>query len=88
MRVTGTVGEDNQIILPEDVVRALRLSPGTAIEVDIRPPAMRESSEDKRRRSAHLDAVLDEFQGSMRQDMLDQGYASVDEMMNDIRPPW
>ena len=85
MKFTGVIDEDRQVMVPETVVRTLHLTPGSRIEIEISPAP---TEDEKRQRSERLKAVLEQYQGSMREQMLADGYASVDELMNDIRPPW
>ncbi len=85
MEVTLTVDHDKRLIVPDEAIQALHLEPGKSIKVKVEevsdaPP--HKFDEEK------FDAAIKKYSGSMRQQMLADGYNSVDEMMEDIRPPW
>jgi len=79
MKFSTVLGEDRKVVVPEEIVDKLRLEPGTPVEVEVQP---REFDAERFKR------VLAEYRGSMREQMLAAGYASVDELMNEIRPEW
>jgi bifunctional DNA-binding transcriptional regulator/antitoxin component of YhaV-PrlF toxin-antitoxin module len=85
MTVTLTVDPNNRLIVPQETIDALHLEPGKSVEVQIQtvtdaPPHKFDLEK--------FDAAIAKYRGSMRQQMLDDGYNSVDEMMDDIRPRW
>jgi antitoxin component of MazEF toxin-antitoxin module len=85
MKVTLTIGEDNRVLIPQDVIEALHLLPGTKVQAELgevtdAPPYKFEREK--------FDAAIEKYGGSLREKMLADGYASVDEMMEDIRPRW
>jgi bifunctional DNA-binding transcriptional regulator/antitoxin component of YhaV-PrlF toxin-antitoxin module len=85
MTVTLTVDPNNRLIVPQETIDALHLEPGKSVEVQIQtvtdaPP--HKSDPEK------FAAALDKFRGSLREQFLADGYNSVDEYMDDIRPKW
>jgi bifunctional DNA-binding transcriptional regulator/antitoxin component of YhaV-PrlF toxin-antitoxin module len=85
MEVTLTVDQNKRLIVPEEAIEALHLEPGTSITVEVHgvtdaPP--RKFDEEK------FDAAIKKYRGSMREQFLADGYSSVDEYMDDIRPKW
>jgi len=85
MKFTGSVGEDRQLIIPKEVMESLHLQPGATVDVEIcEVPVLKPRSFDEKR----LREALDKYGGSMREQMLAEGFESVDQLMDDIRPRW
>ncbi len=85
MRFTGTIDAEHQVTLPDEIVTELHLQPGSQVIMDVSEVI---STSDKLERSKRFKQALDKYRGSMREQMLADGYVSVDEMMADIRPEW
>lgn len=79
------VDEDRKITIPPDALDALQRAPDRSTEVEARTLGV---SEPYVFDEAGFDAAVREYSGSMREQMLAEGYASVDDFMNEIRPPW
>ena len=85
MKVTLEIGQDSKPIFPEELVESLHLKPGAKVDVDFGTVTAPPPHVFDRER---FDAAVKKYSGSMRAQMLADGYASVDEMMEDIRPQW
>jgi bifunctional DNA-binding transcriptional regulator/antitoxin component of YhaV-PrlF toxin-antitoxin module len=85
MRVTVSVDESKRLVVPAEFESRLKLEPGTSLVIDVP-----EVSDAKPHvfDQAKFDAAMDKFQGSLREQFLADGYNSVDEYMDDVRPRW
>ncbi len=88
MTFTATIDAEHHLVVPDTVVTDMKLVPGSQFLVEIKEPIYSADPEAKRQRAERLEAALLKYQGSMREQMLAEGYASVDELMNEMRPPW
>jgi bifunctional DNA-binding transcriptional regulator/antitoxin component of YhaV-PrlF toxin-antitoxin module len=83
MKFTGSVTEERQLVLPKEVMESLRLEPGARVEVEIRAATDAKPYEFDEKR---FDAAIERYRGPMRQQFLAEGWTSVDEHMDFIRP--
>jgi len=85
MKVTLSVENDQRLRIPTEAYEELHLEPGKLVDVEIKDVTDEAPYKFDREQ---FRAVISKYSGSMRQQMLADGYASVDELMADIRPPW
>jgi antitoxin component of MazEF toxin-antitoxin module len=85
MKISLNVTEDRNLLIPPDLAETLHLKPGASVEVEIGEV---KDPEPYRFDQTKFDAAIQKFAGSVREEMLADGYSSVDEMMDDIRPKW
>ncbi len=94
MTFAATIDENGQITVPAEVRETLDLTPDSQVEFrqhgkvitlnkKIDKPQL--SPEERVRR---LEAAIAKYGGTLRDRMLADGYKSVAEYMNDIRPSW
>jgi antitoxin component of MazEF toxin-antitoxin module len=87
MKLTLSVDGDRKVIIPAEVIERLHLEPGASVRVKVSAGIVKPYVFNQEK----FDAAMrwdDEHREEFRQRMRDDGYASVDEYMNDIRPPW
>jgi bifunctional DNA-binding transcriptional regulator/antitoxin component of YhaV-PrlF toxin-antitoxin module len=87
MRLTLSVGDDRRIVIPADALESLHLEPGATVAVEI-VPEEREPQTPARLTFDEVTAELEKLRPAFRERMLADGYHSVDEYMNEIRPKW
>jgi len=85
MKVTVSVDENKRLLVPLEFEEQLKLQPGTSVTVDFPD---QEVTEPEGFRQANFAAALDQYTGFMRQQFLADGYSTVDEFMDDVRPKW
>ncbi len=85
MKTLITINEDHQAIIPAEVIQALHLKPGAQIRVEFEAA---EESPRKKLSDEEFSAAIEKVAGTHRQQLLDQGFASVDEFMAYVRPEW
>ncbi len=94
MTFAATIDENGALTLPKELREHLELTPHSQVEFrqhggtvtlskKISTP---EVSPDERVR--RMEAAIAKYSGTFREQMLAEGYNSVDEYMEDIRPPW
>ena len=81
MKFTVSIDEQENVAIPIEIRRALKQLPGRSLEVEADMP-VKPWDFDKEA----FDEAVRIYSGSMREQMLAEGYASVDELMQDIRP--
>jgi len=84
MKVTVSVDENKRLLVPLEFEEQLKLQPGTSVTVDFPDQEVTEPE----LRQAKFTAALDQYTGFMRQQFLADGYSTVDEFMDDVRPKW
>ena len=82
MKISSKVGERGQVVIPKAFRDDLGLDRNTAIEFELKGSTL--TLRPKRDRS-NFDLAMKRYGGSLRKQMLAEGYASTDEWMKDIR---
>ena len=91
MTFRATINENGQVAFPREALEALGLAENSSFEFEVEGSTLTL----KREREAKLERNLQAFDewfakyaGSKREQLLADGYKSVDEYMKVIRPEW
>jgi AbrB family looped-hinge helix DNA binding protein len=76
------IDERGQITIPKEIRESCGLTPGVEVEVMVRDGAV---VLERKRDAANFDAEMKRWRGSLRQQMLADGYTSTRELMQDLR---
>ena len=88
MKYTTKVSERGQVVIPKPIRDSLKLSKNSAIEFEmtgtkvILTPAVTPTPKRDMRK---FDEAMKKYRGSMREQLLADGYSSTDELMRDLR---
>jgi len=80
--VAMKIDEHGQITIPKAIQESCGLTPGVELEVTVRDGAV---VLEPKRDTASFDAAMKRWKGSLRQQMLADGYTSTRELMQDLR---
>jgi AbrB family looped-hinge helix DNA binding protein len=82
MKFESKVGERGQVVIPKAIRDNLGISKHTAIVFEMEGAKV---SLSPKRDMRNFELAMSRYGGSLRKQMLAEGYASTDELMKDIR---
>jgi AbrB family looped-hinge helix DNA binding protein len=82
MKFRSKVGERGQVVIPKAIRNNLGLDKNSEIEFELKGTTVTLKPQ---RDLANFDLAIKRYGGSLRKQMLEDGFASTDELMNHIR---
>ena len=82
MKYTARLGERGQVVIPKPIRDSLGLAKNACVDFEVKDHILTLTPKRDMRR---FDEAIRKYKGSMRKQMLADGYASVDELMKDLR---
>ena len=82
MKYTTKVGERGQVVIPKAIRDSLKLDKNSSVEFEMNGTVLTlRPTRDMRK----FDEAIKKYKGSMRKQLLADGYNSVDDLMKDLR---
>ena len=82
MKIVSKVGERGQVVIPKKIRENLGLGKNASVEFEVKGTTVTLSP---KRTQANFDLAMKRYGGSLRKQMLAEGFASTDELSKHIR---
>ncbi len=82
MKYTTKVSERGQVVIPKPIRDSLKLDKNSSVEFEMKGAVL---TLRPKRDMRKFDEAIKKYKGSMREQLLADGYSSVDELMKDLR---
>ena len=82
MKLTAKMGERGQVVIPKAIRDSLGMDKNSSVEFELNGTRLTLRPKRDMRR---FDEAIKKYKGSMREQLLADGYSSVDDLMKDLR---
>ena len=85
MKIASKIGERGQVVIPKKFRDNLGLNKDAAVEFELKGTTLVLTPKTPKHNMSNFDLAMKRYGGSLRKQMLDEGFASTDELMDHIR---
>jgi AbrB family looped-hinge helix DNA binding protein len=85
MKIASKVGERGQVVIPKKFRDNLGLDKNTSVEFELKGATLVLTPKTLKQKTSNFDLAMKRYGGSLRKQMLNEGFASTDELMDHIR---